>query len=483
MKSKYNFIFYHLLWVLCLILIYLTYLSGEIDINVLNKIISFAFIINFVWGLISWYVLTKSVFDPYILFFIAAASFNGGQIFLEAFGLNEFGFLGGEFTKIHQFLTVYFITISIALFHLGGLLSFKEIKLKKEKSSLIFNEKNILIIGLFLLAISFIPTVVILKSSLFKVLNFGYFGLFTGKKLTGINAINTRLSLFFIPATIFILIGGKKKKGFIVLSLILILATTLIRFFIGDRSGAALPLIAYFWTWHKVVKPIPSFLLASLGAFLLFIVFPLVSLTRNISGIYRLNFEFLKEAFLTIQNPAISIISEMGITSITMAYTLELVPYVKPFQLGKSYFYGFYSIIPNFFAEVHPAKAYGTPSDWLVWTVNPYFAKEGGGLGYSFIAEAYLNFGWIGGLFLIILLGYLTGKLHTITLNKKNLGKIALVASFLAFYLKYARADINSVIRPLVWYAFIPYFLVYILYYLKDYYQKYLKNFLHNAIK
>lgn len=479
MKSKYNFIFYHLLWVLSLILIYLIYLSNEIDVNSLNKIISFAFIINFVWGLISWYVLTKSIFDPYILFFIAAASFNGGQIFLEAFGLNELGFLGGEFTKLHQFLTVYYITISLALFHLGGLISFKKVALKKGKISSIFNEKNILIIGLFLLTISFIPTIIILKSSLFKVLNFGYFGLFTGKKLTGINAINTRLSLFFIPATIFILIGGKKSKGFIILSLILILTSTLIRFFIGDRSGAVLPLIAYFWTWHKVIKPIPVFLLASIGAFLLFIVFPLVSLTRNISGIYRLNFEFLKEAFLTIQNPAVSIISEMGITSITMAYTLQLVPYVEPYQLGKSYFYGFYSIIPNFFAEVHPAKAYGTPSDWLVWTVNPYFAREGGGLGYSFIAEAYLNFGWIGGLILLIILGFLTGKLHTLTLDKNRLGKIALVASFMAFYLKYARADINSVIRPLIWYAFIPYLLIYIYYLLKEYHEKYFKKYIN----
>ena len=46
---------------------------------------------------------------------------------------------------------------------------------------------------------------------------------------------------------------------------------------------------------------------------------------------------------------------------------------------------------------MHPSVAHGQPSDWLIETVNPYLAERGLGLGFSFIAEAYMNFGKVGG--------------------------------------------------------------------------------------
>jgi len=253
----------------------------------------------------------------------------------------------------------------------------------------------------------------------------------------------------------------------------IVLAMSGLYFFFGDRSGAVMPLMAYFWVWHKVYKPIPTTLLIIAGSFLMFIVFPLVSLTRNLSGAYRLNLTFLKEAFLTINNPIIAIVYEMGRTAETIAHTLRLIPDVKDFEMGRTYFYGLYSLIPNFFAKVHPAKAYGTPSDWLIWHVNPYIAREGGGLGYSFIAEAYLNFAWWGGLLYLAIFGFLLGKLTVFANNPKNLGRIVFVGAFFAFLIKYTRGDIFSVARPLLWYALIPIGLVYFYYYLDDFLKKY----------
>ena len=57
-----------------------------------------------------------------------------------------------------------------------------------------------------------------------------------------------------------------------------------------------------------------------------------------------------------------------------------------------------------------------------------------------------------------------------LAINKYKLGKIALVATFFAFAIKYVRADINSVIRPLIWYALIPYLLIYLHYIFKKFY-------------
>jgi glycosyltransferase involved in cell wall biosynthesis len=42
-----------------------------------------------IWVFWSWYILTKSLFSPYILFFISALLFNGGQAILEIFNLTS----------------------------------------------------------------------------------------------------------------------------------------------------------------------------------------------------------------------------------------------------------------------------------------------------------------------------------------------------------------------------------------------------------
>jgi uncharacterized membrane protein YcaP (DUF421 family) len=46
-----------------------------------------------IWSFASWYILTKSIFTPYLLYFLSAVIFNGGQALLEVFHLNEGGIL------------------------------------------------------------------------------------------------------------------------------------------------------------------------------------------------------------------------------------------------------------------------------------------------------------------------------------------------------------------------------------------------------
>ena len=76
---------------------------------------------------------------------------------------------------------------------------------------------------------------------------------------------------------------------------------------------------------------------------------------------------------------------------------MTLVPESRPYDYGISYLYALTAIMPNIGWQVHPSVAHGLLSDWLIKTVDPVVARGGGGLGFSFIAEAYLNFGWFGG--------------------------------------------------------------------------------------
>lgn len=473
---KFKIVLVHLILLLFTGIVFLVYLSNEYSYETILKIISLVFIICSIWELWSWTKISGNIFNLYFLFLLSSIIFNGGQIFLEVMDLNKFGIFGGRFSEDIVIRTIFFITVGMSFFHFGALLAYNEEKSDSYNIESPFdNEQSILWVGWFLFLISIVPAIYLLKNSLSSVMSFGYFSLFQGEKVTGIASTPKILMNFITPAAIFILIGGRKNKKYVLFSLSVVVVFMLIRFFLGDRSSAIMPVIAYTWVWHKIIKPIPAPLLLISGGVVLLIIFPLISLTRNISGAYRFDLTFLQKAFLTLDNPVITIFSEMGGTAKTVAHTIDLVPTVKEYELGRSYFYGLYSIIPNFFAEVHPAKAYGTPSDWLIWTVNPWMAKKGGGLGYSFIAEAYLNFGFMAGLFTLGGLGYFLSKIFNLANNKNKVGRIALVAAFFAFAIKYTRADINSVIRPLIWYALFPYLLIYAHYILKKFYFEYFK--------
>jgi oligosaccharide repeat unit polymerase len=171
----------------------------------------------------------------------------------------------------------------------------------------------------------------------------------------------------------------------------------------------------------------------------------------------------LIDSFFSIDNPAVRIISDMGTAMKTVAFTLELVPRIRPFDLGLGYGYAFLAVIPNLFWGIHPTAAHGLAADWLVWAVAPGYAALGGGFGFSFIAEAYLNFGWLGIAPVLGLVGFLFGKLVMWAQGTNEPVKLATAASFLAFFLLYARGEAGLVVRPLIWYALLPYILVHVL--------------------
>jgi hypothetical protein len=99
----------------------------------------------------------------------------------------------------------------------------------------------------------------------------------------------------------------------------------------------------------------------------------------------------------------------------------------------------------------------------LVRTVSPALAEYGGGYGYSFIAEAYLNFGWVGITLVLALIGALLAAVAVWAQRAEDPSRLALAASFGAFFIVFARAESGAIFRGLVWYALGPYIAVRIL--------------------
>ncbi len=422
----------------------------------------------FVWCLWSWRFVNGRLFDPYTLFLIAAFLFNGGQALLQVFGLNAHGLLNGRFAQDTLFSTLVLVIIGLMGFHLGGLLAYnaKHSQVTPDESVSVaqhIQDRALRSIGWILLCVAIIPSLMQLGSAINVALTSGYFALFQRDAQTGFDAAPRILATFLIPAAMFILGGSRQNRFSKYVSLCLVSLYVLVELFLGHR-GTAIPIaVAYIWLWSRVIQPLPKSVLFTATIIGLVVVIPLVRVIRNVPGQDRLLLEYIVESYTSIDNPVVEAISEMGGSMITVAYTLQLIPTTQDFNYGLDYVYATFTIVPNFFGTVHPTIARGTPSVWLIQTVSPYTAARGGSIGYSFIAEAFLNFGWIGTPIVLGVIGFFFAKFTTWADKPGEAGRQAVLATFLAFFLFYVRADSASVFRPLIWYSLLPYLLATIL--------------------
>ncbi len=417
-------------------------------------------VISTVWALWSWKRLTGSGFDPYVIFFLTATLFNAGQVILEIFHLNRDGILNGTFSTTTVFRTLVLTATGLAAFHLGAIISVALYHSRRKNTGqekvLVDYSSALTIVGYALLAISSGPTFVQLRNSIGVARALGYSALYQESAATGIDAGSKILGNFIVPAAILILLGSRGKRLPMVISMFVVVTFALTQLFLGFRAYAVMPLAAYAWAFHRTIRPLPKSFVLGTSAGLLFVVFPLVRTVRNLSGSDKFNPLFLWKSYTSIDNPAVSTIAELGGSMQASAYTIELVPSLRPFDHGLSYAYAALAVVPNVFGGVHPSIARGTASSWLTWTVSPWNAANGGGLGYSFIAEAYLNFGWSGSILLLCAVGMMFGSLFFWAIRSKSILVIGFAACFLSFLTHYARGEAFTVLRPLIWYSVVP---------------------------
>jgi len=313
------------------------------------------------------------------------------------------------------------------------------------------------IAGIAILALAALPAFISLRSSLDTALSHGYSGLYSSEVSTGIDGSWRVLSSFFIPSCLFVLAGSRTTATWRRTSLGLIVSYSLVLFAVGYRGWSALPLVAACWVWHHSVRPISRRFVVAASAVLLLVVFPLVREFRQSTGRERTEASSIVNKYRSLDSPIRSILLEMGGTANTIAYTEKLVPRERDFELGNSYLFSALTIFPNLFWSLHPTVERGTPSRWLVATINPAEAAIGGGMGYSFIAEAYLNFGTFG----YVLAGFVLGSalLGIEYTAAGNVRRVALVGAFLSFFLFYVRDDSTGWVRGLAWFSLSPYLL------------------------
>lgn len=423
---------------------------------------SLAFTILFAVQICLWRQVSGSLFDPYGIFLGAAMLFNGSRAILEVFHLNYAGVLGSQFSSETTLRTVYLVTLGLWSFHLGGLVAAPKGRPPRLKVGGIraADCNSLRTVGWFLIAIAIVPSFILLQQATAVVLSSGYFALFQREAGTSVNALPQVLAAFLVPGTLLVTAASKGRRFQLGITAGLVGIYALTQLFLGSRALVAASLVPYVWLWHRCIKPLPKIPIMIGGCVLVFILMPLVGASRGFTGDDRVSPTALLQTLYSMDNPAVSIISEMGSTAITIGYTVDLVPESRPYDYGASYAWGLLTLVPNFFWDVHPAIAHGSPNTWLAQTVDSNTANRGGGFGYSFLAEAYLNAGWIGVILASAILGFAFAKLAAAVSISADPAKLAFAAVILAVSLKYVRSDCYEIVRAIVWYALCPYALV-----------------------
>lgn len=232
----------------------------------------------------------------------------------------------------------------------------------------------------------------------------------------------------------FIAAAYSNRKKSILISLV-VLGALLPLFINGERGEFLVTGAAFFVLLYKKGYKF-KFYEYGIGLIAIFFSIPLIKNLR-IGKSEPLDFDYLSPIY------------EMGMQIRTVTYTVDAIQ--KNFTdwwYGHSYLEAFWRIIPNV-GNIRGTLIGGlrenAPKQWLTDLYNP----GGAGLGYSIIAEPYLNFGVFGVIGILFLLGYTINRFDNTDTSSSFSLSIYLI--FLQSILWAVRNDFYVVIRQFVW--------------------------------
>lgn len=197
----------------------------------------------------------------------------------------------------------------------------------------------------------------------------------------------------------------------------------------GYRSAALFPALVGTVLWVKSGRRIPAVVAVS-GVLFVLMAISVVGVFRQMGSYDSLNAEKLQTSF---DNASLdSSITEMGQSVGVLANVIKLVPAVDNHTYGNSYWLAFKEMFPNIGGNINSEKSRlarknqatfdqselvkMAPADWITYRLNRWKFDNGQGVGFSAVAEPYLNFGTAGVVLFFVFLGFLFGRLDMLNL-------------------------------------------------------------------
>ena len=252
--------------------------------------------------------------------------------------------------------------------------------------------------------------------------------------------------LLLVPIGAYLATAGASRRQLrLVLGLVGVWAAC--QLFFGLRNAAIVPALVVVYLLHKkgirFSRSLQYLLLAAV-----FLAIPAIRAVREEVASQRASALFSAKL-----NP-VGGIAEMGQSIWPVVATYRLTD-SKEFRLGRTYVKALRRVVPYSVMGYDPISGQSQltledfPTYWLVATTEPWSLRRNMSAAFSWVAEAYINFGVAGVFLMFFALGYLLTRLEQMPARSPYL--LAAQAVVLAPLLWCVRSDFNTFVRPAAW--------------------------------
>ncbi len=228
--------------------------------------------------------------------------------------------------------------------------------------------------------------------------------------------------LIVLPSALTLLLCAARTVPERAMAYVVTAVSVLAIMFLGERSFVLFPGLVGLVVWHKVGKRIPGPVMITMVLAVLLTV-PAISMIRSAGRYADIDATIIGESFRESQVKNTFI--ELGSCHGVLANVIRWVPVQEPYRFGETYADAIRAAVPNFglrqsangrdimsgaIDTTRQAREMSA-ADWYIFRVNSWMFDVGGGGGFSFIAEAYLNFGLTGVLAIMFGMGWVLTRL------------------------------------------------------------------------
>lgn len=419
--------------------------------------ITLAWAVLFMFAVHSYYRTLYLLSGAYIL---ALALFHLGLIYQLAFGLVDIpSWTGGrmsswmEKTGWYVFMAFCSFGCGIALAAITGRPSTIAPELREATG--FFTDKFLMnqALGLGLACIVFMVMAINAYGNILAYSRAELFNLNVDTRGFGVllMVLPGAVTLFFLSARSF----NQKLIAYILAALVF--SAILLS---GYRSAALFPALVCAVLWVKSGRKIPLPIAVGAFAFVLLAI-SIVGIFRQLGSYESLGMEQLGASYEEAN--LVDSISEMGGSAGVFGHVLRLVPDTDSFTYGHSYWLAFKNMFPNVTDSINAEESRSSmqgqaklnqsqlvkmaPADWITYRLNRWKFENGQGVGFSAIAEPYLNFGTFGVIAFFVILGYILGRLDMVDLVGHPYCYLLLATAFWPL-IRTVRNDFSNFTKP-----------------------------------
>ena len=220
---------------------------------------------------------------------------------------------------------------------------------------------------------------------------------------------------------------------------------TLLILFIGFRSYALVAFITCMAVLKKRGFHLPKSVYA-LGLAGMLIAIPIVRSMRNSSVANR----SLAEAIESVT--PLAAVEEMGGSLEPLVHTIRLMEN-EPYRWGRTYWLALQRVVPNFSLEWQGGRYIPLedlpPTHWVTRLAAPWKYRHHGGIGFSAVAEPYINFGLAGVVAYFLFLAMALVWAGRFDASRPT--RLAMWATILGPLLLTTRGAFDGFFRPAIW--------------------------------